>query len=495
MTLGVKVTSRAARPARGEPTFNGVWFALDFAEQGPHDEAVKVTSLDDFKKTYGERVSYSLLHDSLELFFAEGGAEAYVAREIGPAPVKASLTLLDRAGVPVNTLRIDALYVGDYANGAAGGLSVQVQDGTNANTFRLIVFENAVEVERFDNLVMDPATSADYAPTRLASSEYVRGVDLNSATAPPADNPAVLARTNLAGGTDDRAAATDAQVTAALALFKKDLGPGQVSAPGRTTAAVHTLLADHAAANNRTAYLDAPDQASRATLIAAADAIDDLVNSPYAGIFGSWKTIPGLTPNTTRAVPGSAFAAAVSSRIDALEGSSGIAPAGEAGAAQYAIDVRIPTGGFSDQDYEDLNDAGVNMSRNFRNRGVQLYGFRSVTNDADWISLTHNRLRVSLTARLEARGQKFVFRTINKTTLADLNDVLSAEILLDYLAGVLFGDTPEEAFFVDTGDTLNTPATAAAKEMHAAAYARFSEFAEAVLLAIIKVPVTAPVAA
>ncbi len=476
------------------PTDNGVWFPADFAEKGPHDKAVKVTSLADFTTTFGKRVSYSILHDSLEAAFADGLAEAYIAREVGPAPVKASRTLVDRAGVPLNTLRIDALYVGDYANGATGGLSVTVENGTELNTFRLIIEDGGNAVERFDNLASPAAAVA-----ALASSRYVRAVDLASTTAAPNNHPALIADANLTGGTDDRAAASDAQLQAALNLFTKDLGPGQVSAPGRTTAAVHTMLINHARANNRTAYLDVPDKATEATLQGAVDAIENLVGAEYAGMFGNWWDIPGLTAGTTRAVPGSAVAAGLTALADAREGTSGVVPGGEAYGAQFALSVRLPAGGLDDAAYTRLNDNGIIMARNFRHSAPQLYGFRSISKDPEWLELTANRLRVSLTARLESIAQRFVLRNIDSKghLLGELNGALVGECMEDFRAGALYGDrndpdNAQTAFLVDTGPTVNTEPLIAAREVRAEVYARFSKFAELVRLEIVKVPITSP---
>lgn len=487
MEPGVQITSRAARGARGTDSDNGAWFVTGFAEMGPTAEAVEISSLDDFEDTFGERVSYSQLWDALELFFAEGGATAFVSRVVGPSPVKATKTLVDRAGTPVNTLRIDAISYGDWANGSTGGLSVTVVNGTGT-TFTIIIELNGVEVERYTDLASPSA-----AVTALATSDYVRAVDLASATAATNNNPVAVADQNLAGGTDDHASAVETQWTAALAYFTKDLGPGQVSAPGRTTTDGHKALITHAAANNRTAYLDVADSASESTMTTEAAALESYPGAEYAGLFGTWVTIPGIAQGTVRSVPGSAYAAGVTARADALEGTSGVMAAGEIAAAEYALDIKTPTGGFTDDDYTDLNDAGVNMTRNFRVGGVQLYGFRSVTDDADWAQLQWTRLRVSLTARLEQIGQRFTFKPASRATFADLNAALTAECLKDYNAGALYGDTPEEAFRVDTGDTVNTADTIAAGEIRANVFGRFAPGAELVLLSVVKVPVTAPV--
>jgi hypothetical protein len=480
MRPGVEVTTRADRSARGTESDNGAWFVTGFAERGPAGEAVEISSLSEFEDTFGERASYSQLWDALELFFAEGGATAFVSRVVGPAPVKASKTFNDAGAAAA--LTVTALYHGDYANGATGGLKAGI-DNVSAGNFDLFIQWDGVEVERFSGLADVTAAIA-----AAADSDYVRVTDPGAV-----GDPVAAAAANLTGGTDDHASAVEAQWTAALAYFVKDLGPGQISAPGRTTTDAHKALIDHARANNRTAYLDVADSASKSTMTAAAAALAAYAGSEYAGIFGSWKLIPGLAIGTSRSVPGSAFAAGVTARTDALEGTSGAAPAGQVSEARYALDVKLPTGGLTDEDYEDLNSAGVNMSRNFRTGGVQLYGFRSVTDDSDWTYLTANRLRVSLAARCEAVGRGYVFEPPTKKTFADLNGELSAECLIDYNAGALYGDSPDEAFRVDTGNTVNTTATIEAGEINAEVYGRFTPLAELVRIAVVKVPVSAGV--
>ena len=76
------------------------------AERGPVDEALVVRSLAEFEHHYGGRVSYGALHDDLNVYFGEGGQEAAIARVVGDAPVEATLTLVDRAGAPLDGLAL-----------------------------------------------------------------------------------------------------------------------------------------------------------------------------------------------------------------------------------------------------------------------------------------------------------------------------------------------------------------------------------------------------
>lgn len=495
MRPGVEINSRAARAPRGEVTETGRLFFAAFTERGPSNEAVAIRSLDDFIATFGERVAFGLGYDTADVFFAEGGGEAIVARVVGPAPVLASIMLQDRAGAPLPTLRIDAVSAGDWANGAAGGLRVDVENGTVADTFRIIVELDGVEVERFDNLTMDGAADR-YAPTILATSDFIRGVDQNSGTPAPNDNPALVANQNLAGGTDDHVNAVDAQWLDALDLFARDLGPGQVAAPGRSTAASHAQLIAHARANNRTALLDSVDVADRATLLAAVEVDAAVADVDRSGFFGSWFDAPAPEAGgATRAIPGSVVAAGLAARLDAERGVAGFAPAGDRGVCRYCTDVRSPAVPLSDDDITELTEAGVNMGRVFRTRGVQLYGFRTPSADPEWQQLTWQRERMALEAEANDIALGFVFENVDRQghTFARLNGALVGMCDRHYAAGVLYGETPQDAFRVDTSDAVNTPVTIGNGEIRAAIFARFSPFGELVRIDITKVPLTASV--
>jgi hypothetical protein len=58
-----------------------------------------------------------------------------------------------------------------------------------------------------------------------------------------------------------------------------------------------------------------------------------------------------------------------------------------------------------------------------------------------------------------------------------------------YNAGSLYGETPDDAFSVDVGESVNTPSTLAAGELRAVITMRMSPFAERVVIEIVKVSV------
>lgn len=287
---------------------------------------------------------------------------------------------------------------------------------------------------------------------------------------------------------DDHTNAVQSDWDTALALFTKALGPGQVLAPGRTTDAQYEALADHAEANNRIALLDGADTATAATLTTAAAGIDD---SRRAALFAPWYTAPGVAGGSERTIPPSAVMAGLIARSDAVNGNPNLAVAGVNGEARYATGV---TQTWLDADRETLNEAGVNVGRNIRGV-IQNYGYRTLANpstDEHWVQLSKARTHMAIIARGDAIAERYVFSQIDGKGLkaSEFEGELAGMLLEYYSLGALYGDTPEEAFDVNTGPQVNTPERIADGELRAVLAVRTSPFAELVTLEVVAVPAT-----
>lgn len=481
---GVVISARASATPHGPPTSTGVWFVAGLTDRGPVDVAGHVRSFDEFTAAYGARVAYSSLADAVETFFKEGGAEAYVARIVGGAAVNAVHTFVDRAGAPLSTIDVKALAPGAYGN----ALTVAILQGTAGTDFIIQVLENGVEVERSTNL-----TSPTEAVAWGAASKWVRVVDKASVTVAPNNNPALIVATALTTGTDDRGAVVDATKLAAVnGLFPRSLGPGQVSIPGATTTAIYTGLLTHAQTNNRVALLDGADTANDATLNAAADAIRaaSTVES-FGGLFAPWHVVPGVVSGTTRTVPPSAATAGLMARSDGTN-SPNVPAAGPNGVCRFVVNLSqtVLTGAVR----QGLNEKGVNVYR-MTYGTPRLYGYRTLVdpvNDAGWLSLAAARLRMQITNDADILGEEFMFPQLDGKghTIARWAGALTGLLAGYYAVDALYGTTPDEAFSVDTGPTVNTPATIANGELHAVLAVRTSPFAELVSIEIVKVPLT-----
>lgn len=273
---------------------------------------------------------------------------------------------------------------------------------------------------------------------------------------------------------------TPTDVATALTAFGKALGPGQVIAPGDTAA--HPALLAHARDTNRVALLDGGGS---------------VVIGPVAG------------STTNRNIPPSAEAAGLIARSDALR-STNAAPAGDRGYLRAAVDVVTPVvtdvtalattakaspgaefgalftaGRFTDAQRATLDEASANPFIVGIN-GVQLYGFSGLPVDSFF---TNARLRMSLTARLNALAQQFVFKTINDTLRGAFKGVLLAELDREFKAGQLFGATAADAYDVDVSDAVNTPTTISQGKLLARASYVPGPFAERVEINLLALPI------
>jgi hypothetical protein len=450
------------------PTDTGTWFVAGLSDKGP-TKPVLILSLNQFINIFGQRQSYSVLYDCIEEFFREGGNRCYVSRVVGPGATVGTLNLLD-SGAAVS-LVVNADGPGAWSANykvvvytGTGGYGIQVQD-LNGN-----VIEDS-------GLLADQASAIQWGNY----SNYLT-ITLGAST----NNPAAMAATALSAGNDDRTHITDTEWQNAINLFTKDLGPGQVSAPGQTTTTRHTQLVTHAAANNRVALLDLTDSNNSATLIGNIPAYSS--STRFAAAFAPWIVIPGVTSSSTRVIPPSPMIAGMIAANDLTLGVDA-ASAGKNGVSDYAINLSQLA--WDDPTRATLNAAGVNVIRLMAGE-VKNYGWRSLANpvtDASWLDFGNSRLFTGLSAELEDIAEEFVFENIdgqNGQTITDFHNALVAVLNTHFANGDLFGDSPDESFLVDTGPSVNTLQTIANLELHAAIQVRMSPFAEYVAIQIVK---------
>lgn len=477
---GKTIRKLPSPPPRGAQTDVGQWFIVDFAERGP-TAPVLSTSLDQFETARGGRVGYSFAHDAAETFFREGGIRLYSARAVGPAAAVARFTLRDAGGAAV--LTVAATSVGEWAN----TYTIEVEAGVGGGTFVLVIADPAgTEVARSPDLA-DKAAAFAWAATSLDS-------DFTLIDEAGAADPAVLAARPLAGGTDDHANARDAHFKTALDSFGEELGIGQVSYLGRTTAQGHTDLLTHALATNRIALLDLPDTPTKGTLRAAALAQRPLLASDGSrlaergGAFAPWAQIPPLLPGAPpRTVPYSAVQAGIIARNDGAGASPNDPAAGDLGKARFALGLSQPA--WDEATRSELNDAGVNVARVMHGE-VVTYGYRTLVDPSDpnWLLLSNSRLYMLIAAKAGQIADHYALRRIDgqRLVFADLKNELTAMLLPFWVDGALFGATAEEAFNVDTGPTVNTIETIAALKTRALIGLQMSPFGERVEIDIAK---------
>lgn len=475
-------TATRSGPVNPTVPASGRYFVVGQFDRGRTDVAQVVHSLAELEVLYGSRVAYGSAYDDLRMYFEEGGTEAVVARVVGGAATKGTLTIKDGAGTPVNTLRVDAVGAGAWSS----GVTVQVKAGTLAGTYALVVDGPlASDTETYDNLT----TSAD-GVAALIRSNYVRGTDLGGGA------PAPAAATPLSAGTDDRATITAATMAAGLDLFGPQYGAGAVAIPGYTSALVGTKLRDHAKTNRRLALLAAAQGASDADYLAAANALIGL-DGEYAGLFGPWVRIP-MGGGATKLVSPEGYVAAMRARAHRDVG-PWRAPAGEIAVAQFVVGTERE---LTRAQGDTLDEGHVSAIRTIAGT-TRLYGWRSLSTDADNYALLIGRDVLNTVAvAAEGRLERFVFQTIDGK--GQLLASVAAELvgILDPMraAGGLYertdpnsGDRLDPGYSVDVGPTVNTEAVLASNKVAAVVAMRVSPVGTLIDVTIVKAGLTATV--
>lgn len=445
---GTSVTIRDEALARFAAQDTAAWFVVGFTAKGPVGVPTPVRSLAEFVDLFGDRVAWSELYDALDVFFREGGGVAYVSRVVGPTPVKATANIFDAAGSTVPgdvALTITATDAGSALN------SLAFEVTASGGNFEIEVTDGGTVIET-SGVLADRAAAVAWG----VASRYV-DVALGASN----EDPRTQGPTSLSGGTDDHTNATEAEWQDALDVISKDYGAGQVSAPGRTTATTQGALAQHAQEHNRVALIDLEDSGVAADLISDVAAIRATDYARNAAAFAPWAVVPGSTPGTTRTVPPSAVVAGLIARSQSLGNSPNVPAAGRNGQAAYV--AGLSQEGFSEADRGLLNEAGVNLIREIRG-AFRVYGFRTAVDPSaqpEWRELGGARTAMAVAAEAEEVGEDFVFAEIDGQgkKVGEYGGRISAICLDYYAAGALYGATPDEAFYVDTGPTVNTPET------------------------------------
>ena len=491
--VNVTVNAPSSSPIPNAPT--GTWFVTGVTAGGPSGIAVPVNSLQDYTNYFGGRtVASAYLYDSLDVYFREGGIKAYVSNVIASngTPAKATCAIKDGAGTPVTVVTLTAAGNGTWANSASGstaGLIASVTNPAGGGYILSIAFNG-------NTLGTSPTLFTGADAVNWIGSLSTPGLLVTATVGTSTTIAAPVTAAYFTGGVDGTSV-QETDYTTALTAFTQDLGVGQVSCPGHTTATGWKALGDHAAANNRVAILDAQDSSSASTLIGYASALqtggaNPITDSSYAALFAPWVTTPGIgttTPNSVapvfyRTVPPSPFVAANIASNDASNDCNVPAAGLQNGSIDYGLNV---TQTYSASDRAALNTAGVNVIRNI-NGALAIYGFRSLASDTNWTALNNVRFRMQIIRDLDVVAEPFVFAEIDGKgqIFARLAGAISGQCQLYWLRNSIYGASVDQAFTVNCGPQVNTPATIAAGQLNAQVNLRMAPQAELVSVIVTK---------
>jgi uncharacterized protein len=178
--------------------------------------------------------------------------------------------------------------------------------------------------------------------------------------------------------------------------------------------------------------------------------------SMYAALYYPWIRVPNpRKQGKAIEVPPCGHMMGIWSRIDETRGVYK-APANETpkGVIGLAYDCNF-------REQELLNPRGINCIRKFPNRGIKVWGARTLVEPeiTEWRYISVRRLMSYIEKSIELGTQWVVFEPNDEDLWARVRRTVSNFLERLWREGALFGGTPEQSFYVKCDETLNTPDT------------------------------------
>lgn len=419
-------------------------------------------------------------YDAVDVALREGVPEVVFQRIVGDAPVAASINLLGPGGQPA--LKFTANEVGEWGNGATGGLKGEVTSPGGGSNRQIVITRNGVTVASSPVFT----ARADALAWNLRQSLGTLSLGTENAL------PSVAAVANLTGGTADSGTIDGPNVVAALGKLRLDLGTGQVVTPGRATLETNTALLTHCDVFDRTALLEATDGLVVNDILTLSLALRGLGSGAegtprLGGLWAQNAIVPGLAAGSSRSVPWTVVVAGLIARLQKQAGHPNVAPFGDFGVPQYATGVSRY---FTSAEAETLFAGGVNIVERLFD-APRNATFRTLEDElsSEWVELAHTRTDRAIHAEARDVGRNMGARVVNRQTVQEFGSRLRVRLAALWTAGALFGDTSDEASRVDV-DSSNSVTTMAAREVNADVGFRASPHAEFVNINVAKIPIT-----
>jgi Bacteriophage tail sheath protein len=260
--------------------------------------------------------------------------------------------------------------------------------------------------------------------------------------------------------------AAAADIGTALTAFAAIDEIAIVAAPGLVANTARSAVVDHCTSTgDRFAILDIAEQVETdnvldLTLLDPSN--DDNVlpdNSDYAATYFPWlavydpaTAIQNPAGDGLRMVPPSGHIAGVYARIDTERG---VHKAPANAVVRGALGLRYS---ISKAQQNGLNPQGVNAIRDL-NGNIRVWGARTVGGDrnAEWKYVNVRRLFLFLRESIDEGTQWVVFEPNDASLWAKITRNVTAFLTNVWRDGALFGDTPEQAFYVKCDAETNPP--------------------------------------
>lgn len=225
-----------------------------------------------------------------------------------------------------------------------------------------------------------------------------------------------------------------------------------VAAPGITSTSALSSLNDHCKKmGDRVAIFDTPETITDISkLKPGTDPIPG--NSDYAALYFPWIQVFDPATNSQISVPPSGHIAGIYARVDSQRGVHK-APANETLLGAVGLKYNI-----SKSQQDGLNPQGINCIRSL-NGNIKVWGARTLGGDAngEFKYINVRRLFNYMRESIDEGTQWTVFEPNSPDLWARIRRNITAFLTTVWRSGALFGDTPEQAFFVKCDEETNPP--------------------------------------
>lgn len=218
-------------------------------------------------------------------------------------------------------------------------------------------------------------------------------------------------------------------------------------APGQTDPVIQDAVLTHCEKMRyRFAILDAPEVIEEGGV----DKLPKPRDSKYGAYYFPWIEV--YDPHKGNIYqPPSGYVAGVYSRVDEERGVHK-APANEVIRGALGLRYDITKG---EQDI--LNPKGINCIRAMKNRGIRIWGARTISSDPSWRYINVRRLFNMVEQSIEMGTQWVVFEPNDQKLWKRVTRTITAFLMRIWRTGALMGQTPQEAFFVKCDSETNPP--------------------------------------
>ncbi len=150
-------------------------------------------------------------------------------------------------------------------------------------------------------------------------------------------------------------------------------------------------------------------------------------------------------------VPPSGHIAGIMARVDTERGVH------KAPANELVMGITGLTQNINRLEQGQYNDRGINVIREFKDRGIRVWGARTLAtkNDPSWKYINVRRLFIMVEQSIMVGSQWAVFEPNDHTLWKKLSRDVRSYLMRVWRSGALFGQTPEEAFYVKCDSETN----------------------------------------